>query len=175
MTWSSEPDASLIAVMRGWRGQLSHGGGKDVHRGAAGHVVDHERDVHRVRHRAEVGQESALGRLVVVGRGEHAPVDARRGGSAGERNGTLGDVGAGPGDHERAPLGLLERDAPDPLPLLVAQRRSLSGGAGRHETVHPLSEHEPDEIAQSVLVQLPVAERRHQSYGNPFEHRSLSL
>ena len=77
LAWSSEPLASLMPTMVGIR--PTHDRFREqIDPGAAGHVVEHERQVDRLRNRREVPVQSVWCRAVVVRRDHERPVGTQR-------------------------------------------------------------------------------------------------
>src|SRR6478735_8992670 len=74
----------------------------DEARRAAGHVVEHDREVGRLGHRGEVVTQADLAGLVVVGADEQHAVDADLLGLAGQLHRVGGGIGADPRDDARA-------------------------------------------------------------------------
>src|SRR5207302_4436609 len=93
------------------RGELDHRLRLDVDDDAARDVVHDDRTVAGVGNGAEVLDDAALGRLVVVGRDDEEPVDADVVRFAGQVDGMGGGVGPGVGDNGAAPAQGVDGDA----------------------------------------------------------------
>src|SRR5258705_12391186 len=114
-------------------GQLERGGGFDVARGPAGHVVDNYRRGHSVSNRAEVRNDPALRWLVVHRRSMQKVRRASRFHFAREGNGLLGCIRCGTWPTRNAPRGLLDSDLDHAAMLGYSHRGSFTRGAARHQ------------------------------------------
>src|SRR5690242_15515814 len=115
--------------------QAGQGVGLHVHRGAARDVVDHDRDVDRVRDRAEVAVEPLLGGLVVVGVHHQRAGGPRPLRVGGEVDGLRGRVRPGARDDREASARGFDHDLDHALVLVVTQGGGLPGGAAGHDAV----------------------------------------
>ena len=95
--------ASLMPTMLRVRDQFGHGFRQQVATGAAGHVVQHDRQPALVGDRAEMRDQAGLGRPHVGRRDHQRGIGAERGGAAGLRDGLGGVRQAGAGQHRNAP------------------------------------------------------------------------
>src|SRR5581483_2788750 len=100
----------------------------DLRAGAAGNVVDDDRNADRRSDFFVVLVNAFLGRAVVIGRNHQRAVGAGFLRLAGEPHRFVGGIGAGAGDHRHAPVDLLDHRADDFIVLLMAERRRLAGG-----------------------------------------------
>ena len=137
-------------------GETLHGFRQQVAGGAAGHVVENLRDVHRPGHGQEMLIEAFLGRLVVVRRHQQAGVGAVALGVTGKADGFLGAVGAGTGDHRNPFVGHRHDLADHTVVFLEAQGGGLTGGAHRHDSMGALLHMPVDQTAQTFPVHRSV-------------------
>ena len=145
-------------------GQLRERLGLDVDRRARTDVVNHDGQVHRLRHRLEVEVEPPLGRLVVVGRNEQRRVGPDHLGMAREADRLPGVVGSGAGDDGDAAPRRLDRKLDDPVVLLMGERGRLARRAARHESARAALNVQVDEPRECGLIDLAIAKRRHERH-----------
>ena len=131
----------------------------NVGAGAAGDVVDHDRQAALVRDGAEVGLQHALVRAVVVRGHDERGVRTQLRGAAGGLDGGAGVVGAGARDDRdpvagRAAVHGLNGDADAGLALLGGQRGRLAGGANRDQAVDAGEDLPGHQAAVGGLVEL---------------------
>ena len=122
---------------------------QDVRAGAAGNVVQHDRQVARLGDGGEVAVVAFLRRLVVVG-ADHAARRRRRPSwrSCVRRMASRVLLEPVPGMTLMRPRGLLDHGGDDALVLVVIERRRFAGGADRRQAVGPLLDVPVDELAQ---------------------------
>ncbi len=146
-------------------GQPRQGVVGDIGAGPRGHVVDQQRNVHRLGDGGVVTIEPLLAGTIVIGR--H---DQRRGGPdvlgvPGQLDGLGGGVGAGAGDHRHAPRGGLHAEFNDVAVLVVAERRGLAGGANRDKAMHATGDLPLDQGHEGVVVDDPATKWRDERRG----------
>ena len=125
-------------------------------------VVDEDRHVDRVVDRLVVPVEAFLGRLVVIGRDHQHGVGAGLLGVAGQLDRLGGGVGAGAGDHRHAAGAASMQSSTTALVLVMGERRRFAGGADRHQAVRAGADLALDELAEGLLIDRAVVERRDQ-------------
>lgn len=76
-----------------------------------------------------------LGGFVIVGGDKQRPVGPGFFGEAGQADGFGGVVGAGPGQHGHAALGLINADFDDPFVFLMAEGGGFAGSAAGHQAM----------------------------------------
>ena len=129
ITWARSPLASLMPMTLGCSASRRRDRRLEVHRGAAGHVVEADRLGGRVGDRREVAEEAVLGGLVVVGGGGEDVVGAQAAHSPG-----LGDGAARCRCWWRPPSpGPGRPRSPPPRPP-PARARSRRGSAPRRSS-----------------------------------------
>src|SRR5690606_5446005 len=137
--------------------EAEHGLMLQVGAGAAGHVVQHDRQVAGgFGDGAEVLVLPFLPGLVVVRHHLQLAVgaDLARELRQGDRLG--GRVAATAGHHRHPAGSLLDRDADDLAVLLDADRRRLAGGANHADAVRALGHMPVDKFAQRVVINAAV-------------------
>src|SRR5690606_25450391 len=120
--------------------------------GAAGHVVENLRDIHRPGDGQVVLVQAFLGRLVVVGRYQQAGIRAITLCITGQANRFLGRVGAGPGNHRHATSGGRQDLADHQVVLFKTKRGRLTGGTDCHDAVGALLDVPMDQVPQRLPV-----------------------
>ena len=130
--------ASLTPAMFGSLASAAIVSTRHVDHGAAGDVVDQDRQVDGIVDRLVVGVEPGLGRLVVVGRHHQQRIGAGTLGVQAEIDRLGGGVRARAGDHRQPPGGRLDHQLDHPVMLGMAQRRRFAGGPDRHQPMRPL-------------------------------------
>ena len=139
--------------------------------GAAGNVIEHNRQAGGFRERAEVPIEPGLARAHVIGDDQHDGVGAGPLAVRGQRQ-RLGVVDrAGPGQHRDATVGGRDGDLDDARALLEAERAGFAGRAGDDDAMRAAGHMPVDQLAQRRFVELVVAEGCHQWNQRTVEHR----
>jgi len=137
-------------------GQFGDGGHGDFAAGAAGDVVEHDRQA-EVGHGRKVLDQAGLGGLVVVGGDLQGAVHAHGLRLGGQFEGFGGGIGPGAGDDLHAPGGGFHDDA-DHLEVLVhVEGGGFAGGAHGHEAVDAARDLEFDQLAEPTVVDRAVA------------------
>ena len=154
-------------------GQLHDRRRGHVHHHAPGDVVGDDRLLADPRDRAEVLHDSALGRLVVVGRDDEEPVDSGPVGLLGEMHRVGGGVRAGAGDHGRPPADLVDGRLPQLDLLLVRERRRLAGGGADDDPVGAVVDQLGAELAEPLDVDSPVRVERRDDGGQDLSEQVL--
>src|SRR6266542_390463 len=111
-------------------GELGDGLGLDVDHDSPGDVVDDDRPIADVGDRAEVLDDPAGGRLVVVGSDDEESVYTELVRFTRQVDGVSSGIGAGAGDDGALPVESLDRDAEQLEPLIVGEGGALARGAG---------------------------------------------
>ena len=142
--------------------QPLHGVDRHVDHRAAGNIVDDDRNADGVVDRLVVLVEPFLRRLVVIGRDDQHRVGARLLGVLRQFDRLGGRIRAGAGDHRHPALGLIDAPFHHLLVLVMRQRRALAGGADRHQAVGALADLPVHQVAECLLVERAVFERRDQ-------------
>mmetsp|Transcript_69515 Transcript_69515/g.157143 ORF Transcript_69515/g.157143 Transcript_69515/m.157143 type:complete len:315 (-) Transcript_69515:252-1196(-) len=125
----------------------------EIHARAAGHVVQDERHLARVRHRGEVRGQARLRRLDVVGGDHERSVGAQSLRLLGCADGRLRADGSGPNDDWDRPTELLTSHRHHLLLLFVSQSGCLPGRAQNHDAVGALRLVPLQDGAQGAHVQ----------------------
>ena len=151
---------------------LAEGGqrlGRQIDHRTAGDVVHDERQAGGGGHGAEVRQQAALGRLVVVGRDHEDRVDAAALGGARELDAVGGVVGARAGDDGHATAHGLDHGAEHRRLLVVGERRRLAGGARDDKSVGAAPDEILGELGELAVVdgQVGVEGRHHRGEDRP--------
>src|SRR6266516_2231465 len=144
---------------------LSRRLGLDVDHNPAGDVVDDDRSVANVGDRAEVLDDPAGGRLVVVGGDDEKPVYAELVRFARQVDGVSGGVGAGAGDNGAAPAQSVDGDPEELEPLVVAEVGALPRRSGHDEPVGTTLDEVLREFAEALEVDGTVAPERRDDGG----------
>ena len=119
----------------GDRGQARQRARLDVAAGAAGHVVDDDRQRRPGGNRAIVLVQAFLRGLVVVRRHREQALDTERLGGVRQLGHLGGVVAADAGEHGDLPGAGLDGDADDGVPLRARQGRRLARRAAGHDEV----------------------------------------
>ena len=141
--------------------QLGHAGDRfrlDVLAGAAGDVVDADRDVDRFGQGLEVLIEAFLRRLVVVGSHDQGGVGAASAANRVSRRASAVLFEPVPAMTLIRPAGDLDHRGDHPLVLLVRERGRFARGADRAEAGGAGRDLKLDLAAQRVVVDLPRRE-----------------
>ena len=133
---------------------------RDVGNRAARHIVDDDRDVHRIGDRLEVGVEAILGWLVVIGHHHQRGIGTGFAGVKGEVEGLARRVGARAGNHRNPALDLVDADLDHALVFIGIQRRALAGGAHGHNAMGALRDLPVHEFPERGLVDLAILHGR---------------
>src|SRR5206468_380039 len=146
-------------------GELDDRVGLDIDHDTAGDVVDDDRPVADVGDRTEVLDDSAGGRLVVVGSDDEEPVYTELVRFTGQVNGVSGGVGAGAGDNGAAAAQGIDGDTEELEPLVVGEVGALAGGPGDHEPIGATLDEVLREFAEALEVDRSVAPERRDDGG----------
>jgi len=146
-------------------GELDHRLGLDVDDNPTGDVVDDDRPVADVGDRAEVLDDPAGGRLVVVGGDDEEPVYTEFVRFARQVDGVSGGVGAGAGDNGAAPTQGVDGDPEELHPLVVGEVGALPRGGGHDEPVGTTLDEVLREFAEALEVDGSVAPERRDDRG----------
>ena len=177
--------AHLLHVARGFldphdvgdRGQARQRSRLDVAAGAAGHVVDDDRQRRPGGNRAVVLVQAFLRGLVVVRRHREQALDPERLGGVRELGHLGGVVAADAGEHGDLPRADLDGDADHGIPLGPRQRRRLARRATGHDEVDAATDLPLHQRAQRPLIHgARRRKRRHQRRADsrPVSHASNS-
>src|SRR6266550_4433746 len=139
--------------------------GLDVDHDAGGDVVDDDRPVADVGDGAEVLDDPARGRLVVVGSDDEEPVYTELVRLTRQVDGVSGGVGAGAGDDGAAPAQRVDGDAEELEPLVIGEVRALPGGAGDDEPIGTTLDEVLREFAEALEIDRSVAPERRDDGG----------
>ena len=116
-------------------GQNTHGFRCHIHNRPARNVIDHNRQVHRIGHSGVMGDQSALGRFVVIGRDHKARRRPNRFGMFHKPQCLNRVVGSGPGNHRHAPCGGLNHRFNYRFVFFMGQGWAFAGCAHGHQSV----------------------------------------
>src|SRR4026209_2081403 len=100
-------------------------------------------------------------RIVVIGRDERRPTCAGVFGMSSEGDSLVSTIGAGPGNDRYPALADFDGEPDDAVMLVMCQRRCFSRRTARHDAVRAVRDLPFNEIAERPLIELAVAERRH--------------
>ena len=103
-----------------------------------------------------------LGRLVIIRSDDQDGVGPGLFGVLGQLDRLLGGIRARACHHRNPALGLIDAPFDHLLVLVMRERRALAGGADRDQSVGALGDLPFDQVAERVLVDRVVPERRHQ-------------
>src|SRR5947207_1223748 len=138
-------------------GELDDRLGLDVDHNAARNVVDDDRPVADVGDRAEVLDDPAGGRLVVVRGDDEEPVYTELVRFTRQVDGVSGGVGAGVGDNGAPPAEGVDGDSEELEPFVVAERGALPGRRGHDEPIGTTLDEVLREFAEALEVDGSVA------------------
>src|SRR5690606_26884641 len=147
------------------RGHVDHRARRDV--------VDDDGKVAGIVHRLEMGDETALRGLVVIGRDDERRVRARLLGMLDEGDALRRVVRACAGDHRHPAGGGLHHFLDHAAMFLVRKGRAFAGGADGNKAVGALGDMPVHECLERVEIQCAVPERRDEGDEGPFEHDTL--
>ncbi len=136
--------------------QAQHGLVGHVRHGAAGHVVQDDRQVDRFGDLAEMPVHAFLRRPVVVRHDLQRRVGAGFLRIAGQFDRLDGRVAAGAGDDGNAPCRMVDRDLDQFAMLVHGDRRRFAGGADDDDAVGAFRDVPVDELAQARQVETAV-------------------
>jgi hypothetical protein len=134
--------------------------GLEVEHDPSRDVVDDDRPVADVGDCAEVLDDSADGRPVVVRSDDEEPVYTELVRFTRQVNGVSGGVGAGPGDDGAAPAQRVDGDPEELEPLVVGEVGALAGGSGDDEPIGTTLDEVLREFAEALEVDGSVAPER---------------
>ena len=166
------PTASLMPTMRGCAASLRHGGRQQVHRRAAGHVVEQHRHARGFRQRVQVPVQSFLRRPAVGGRHRQQRVGRAGRELAHARDHRSGAAAADAGDDCHAAGDTATRARQQRILLDLGQRHRFAGAAADHDARGAAAQLQVDEPVPGVEVERAVLEHgRDQRDQAACEHR----
>ena len=157
----------------GQLGQFAHGSGGHVDHGAAGNVVDHDREIAGLGQRRVMGDHSGLRRLVVIGRHHKTCIRTHGLGVLQEADRLDRVVGPGPGDDRHPACGGFHHGLDHLFMFLMGQGRAFARRAHGHQTAAAFGDVPLDKFLQRVKIHRAVLERRDQCGHRAFEHHTL--
>jgi hypothetical protein len=151
-------------------GQFDRGFGFDIGHGPAGHIVKHHRQIDRFGQKAEMGEQSGLGRAVVIGCDHQGGLGPQFLGNFQVPQRGLGIVAAAARDHRDPASCLLDADFEQPVLLIIGQRRRFPSGAARDECAGALFDLPIDQPPKRGFIDSAVFKRGNQSWYRAGEH-----
>ena len=155
--------------------QLRDRVGLEIEDDARRDVVDDDRPVGYRRDLLEVADDSACGRLVVIGRHDEEAVDAELVRAGREVYGVVGRVRARTGHDRRAVADLVERSLVQPEALVVRERRRLARRPRHDEAVRAVRDEMRRERPERPVVDRAVALERRDDRGQDLAEHVRSL
>nr|GEU28413.1 hypothetical protein [Tanacetum cinerariifolium] len=143
-------------------GQAQDGVVAHVGHGAARHVVQDHRQIHRFGNCLEVLEHALLRGTVIVRHDLQRGVGARFLGKAGQLDRFGRGIGARAGNDRNAALGMGNRRLDQRAVFFHADGGRFTGGAGDHDAVRTFGNVPVDQLVQALEVQTAVSQRRQQ-------------
>ena len=137
-------------------GQTQHGFDRHIGHRATRHVVQNDRQIHRLGHLAEVQVHPFLRRLVVVRHDLEGGIGAHLLGIGRQLDGLGRGVAAGTRNDGDALVGLLDRHADQLTVLFHRHGRRFAAGADDHDAVGAFGDVPVDEPPQRGIVDAAV-------------------
>ena len=150
--------------------QRHHGLVLEIGHRASGHVVEHDRQITVLGEKAEMGDQPALARAVVIGGNAQPRCRAGLAREVHMEERVARVVRAAARDHRHAARGLLDADLDHAVMLGIRERRSLARRAARHQRRAAVLDLPVDQPPEGRLVKRPAAKRSHQSGYRSAEH-----